>query len=222
VFDVVAVTLDEKSKVIDEFNKTHTIKVDPATAEVIRANGLIYSADVPVKASGTYNLRVAIRDVPSRNLGSAGQTITIPDVKRNDLILSGLSVSELAADGKYTRPSLTKPDAGFSLNTSKGGPVTRQFKRLSSSAYSYTLYNVGADVTNITAQANLYKDGKLVVEGKPQKIGSQLTSPGRIDDFGFLRFNDAVAAGQYTLELMVRDAGKKQAASSSIDFEIVD
>jgi VWFA-related protein len=222
VFDVVAVTLDEKSKVIDEFNKTHTIKVDPATAEVIRANGLIYSADVPVKASGTYNLRVAIRDVPSRNLGSAGQTITIPDVKRNDLILSGLSVSELAADGKYARPSLTKPDAGFSLNTSKGGPVTRQFKRLSSAAYSYTLYNVGADVTNITAQANLYKDGKLVVEGKPQKIGSQLTSPVRIDDFGFLRFDDAVAAGQYTLELMVRDAGKKQAASSSIDFEIVD
>ena len=222
VFDVVAVTLDEKSKVVDEFNKTHTIKVDPATAEVIRSNGLIYSADVPVKASGTYNLRVAIRDVPSRNLGSAGQTITIPDVRRSDLILSGLSVSELGPDGKYARPSLTKPDAGFSLNASKGGPVTRHFKRLSSAAYSYTLYNVGADVSNVTAQVNLYKDGKLVIEGKPRKIGSQATSPGRIDDFGFLRFDETVTAGQYTLELLVRDAGKKQAASSTIDFEIVD
>jgi VWFA-related protein len=222
VFDVVAVTLDEKSKVVDEFNKTHTIKVDPNTAEVIRANGLIYSADVPVKASGTYNLRVAIRDVPSRNLGSAGQTITIPDVKRNDLILSGLSVSELGPDGKYARPSLTKPDAGFSLNASKGGPVTRQFKRLSSAAYSYTLYNVGADVSSVTAQVNLYKDGKLVIEGKPQKIGSQATSPGRIDDFGFLRFDETVSAGQYTLELLVRDGGKKQGAASTIDFEIVE
>ena len=222
VFDVVAVTLDERSKVVDEFNKTHTIKVDPATAEVIRANGLIYSADVPVKASGTYNLRVAIRDVPSRNLGSAGQTITIPDVKRNELILSGMSVSEVGPDGKYARPSLTKPDAGFSLNASKAGPVTRQFKRLSSAAYSYTLYNVGPDMSNITAQANLYKDGKLIVEGKPQKIGSQVTSPGRIDDFGFLRFDDSVAAGPYTLELIIRDGGKKQGASSSIDFEIVD
>ena len=222
VFDVVAVTLDEKSKPVDEFDKTHTLKVDPATADVIRANGLIYSADVPVKANGTYSLRVAIRDVPSRNLGSAGQTITIPDIKRNELILSGLSVSELAADGKYARPSLTKPDLGFSLNTSRGGPVTRQFRRLSSAAYSYTLYNVGSDVSNITAQVNLYKDGKMVVEGKPQKIGSQLTSPGRIDDFGFLRLDESVAAGQYTLELVVRDTGRKQAASSTIDFEVVE
>lgn len=222
VFDVVAVTLDEKNKVIDDFNKTHTIKVDPGTADVIRANGLIYSADVPVKANGTYNLRVAIRDVPSGNLGSAGQTIIIPDVKKNDLIMSGLSISELGADGKYVRPSLTKPDPGFSLNASKGGPVTRQFKRLSSAAYSYTLYNVGPDTSKVTAQANLYKDGKLVVEGVPQKIGSQLTSPGRIDDFGFLRFDGSVAAGQYTLELLVRDEARKQAASSTIDFEIVE
>ena len=221
VFDVVAVTLDEKNKVVDEFNKTHTIKVDPGTADAIKASGLIYFADVPVKQSGVYNLRFAIRDVPSKQIGSAGQSISIPDLKQGRLLLSGLSISELGPEGKYARPSLEKSENGFSLNSSRGGIVTRQFRSLSSAAFSYTVYNAGATGANITAQVNLYKDGKLISEGKPKAVSSQLTAPGRIDDFGFLRFDESVAAGEYTLELIVRDEVRKQAASQSIDFSVI-
>lgn len=222
VFDVVAVTLDEKNKVIDEFNRTHTLKVDPRTAEVIRTNGLVYSVDVPVKKEGTYNFRVAMRDASNKVIGSAGQAISIPDLKKGQLVVSGLAISELDADGKFGRPSLTKPDNGFSMLTSKGGPVTRQFKRPSSSAYSYTIFNGGTDASQLTLQVNLYKDGKLVSEGQPKKIESSTVSPGRIDDLGFLRLNAAVETGEYTLEVIVRDPGRKQIASQTVDFEIID
>jgi len=222
VFDVVAVTLDEKNKVIDEFNRTHTLKVDPLTADQIRANGLIYSVDVPVKKDGTYNFRVAMRDASSRVVGSAGQAISIPDLKKTRMLISGLSVSEQDADGRVIRPSLTKPDNGFALNSSKGGPMTRQFKRPSSAAFSYTIYNAGTDVSALTVQINLYKDGKLISEGPQKRIENPTISPGRIDDLGFLRLGGSVEPGDYSLEVIVRDPSKKLLSSQSIDFEIID
>jgi VWFA-related protein len=222
MFDVVAVTLDEKNKVSDEFNKTHTIKVDPATADFIKANGLVYSVDVPIKKEGTYSLRVAIRDASSKLLGSAGQAILIPELKKGRLYVSGLSISQLDAAGKYARPSLTKPDNGFALNQSKGGPVTRQFKKMSSTAYSYTVYNAGTNTAGLTTQINLYKDGKLMSEGTPKKIEAVPSVPGRIDDYGFLRLTSAVEIGDYTLEIIVRNAAKKEVSSQSVDFEIID
>src|SRR4030095_204964 len=61
VFDVVAVTLDEKNKVVDEFTKTHTFSVEPTHRPFIAKNGLIYSTDVRVMKPGFYNFRVAMR-----------------------------------------------------------------------------------------------------------------------------------------------------------------
>lgn len=219
VFDVVVVTLDEKSKVADEFNKTHSIKVDPRTAEAIKANGLIYSVDVPVKKNGTYTLRVAIRDASSKLLGSAGQAILIPEIKKGGFVMSGLSISQLDADGKYARPSMTKPENGFSLNGSAGGPATRQFTRQVSAAYSYTIY-AGTDRSALTVQVNLYKDGKLISEGAPKNVTTQ-SEKGRIDDLGFLRISEAVAPGEYTLEVIVKDPAKNQSASQTVDFEVL-
>ncbi len=221
-FDVVAVTLNEKSKTVDEFNRTHTIKVDPGTASVIASNGVVYAVDVPVKTPGTFNFRVAMRDVPSGNVGSAGQAITVPDLAKVQMVMSGLSVSELSGDGKFARPSLTKPDNGFSLNASKGGPVTRQFRRSSSAAFSYTLYNAPASAADLTVQVNLFRDGKLVIEGKPQKLESQTVTAGRVDDHGFLRLDDSVEVGQYTLEIVVRDEARKRLVSSNVDFEVIE
>lgn len=49
VFDVVAVTLNEKNEVVDEFNRTHTFKIAAAAMPLIRQNGVIYTTDIPIK-----------------------------------------------------------------------------------------------------------------------------------------------------------------------------
>ena len=74
VFDVVAVTLNEKNELVDEFNRTHTIRFPAANLADVKQNGLIYTADIPVKKPGAYNFRVAIRDVTSRQLGFSRAT----------------------------------------------------------------------------------------------------------------------------------------------------
>ncbi len=48
VLDVAAVTFGENGKVVDEFNRTHTIRAGGDTYKEVLQNGLVYSADVPV------------------------------------------------------------------------------------------------------------------------------------------------------------------------------
>ncbi|HVQ36783.1 MAG TPA: VWA domain-containing protein, partial [Pyrinomonadaceae bacterium] len=109
VFDVVAVTLNEKNEVVEDFNRTHTIRFPAANLADVSRNGLIYSADIPVKKPGAYNFRVAIRDVNSKLLGSAGQQIEVPDLTKKKLALLELTIGEVVVkDGKPILPAVEK------------------------------------------------------------------------------------------------------------------
>ncbi|MEQ1645032.1 MAG: VWA domain-containing protein, partial [Pyrinomonadaceae bacterium] len=105
VLDVVAVTMNEKNEVVDEFTRTHTVKFDANTARLINERGLVYAADVPVKKPGTYTFRVAIRDGNSKTLGSASQVVTIPDLKKSGLYLSGLTITNVDSAGRFDTPT---------------------------------------------------------------------------------------------------------------------
>ena len=53
VFDVVAVTLNERMLWSTSFTRTHNFKIEAAAIPTILRSGLIYSTDVPVKKPGT-------------------------------------------------------------------------------------------------------------------------------------------------------------------------
>lgn len=227
VFDVAAVTLDEKNRVVDEFTRTHIFKVEAAAISLIQKTGLIYSTDVPVKKGGTYNFRVAVRDASSKMLGSAGQLIQVPDLKKNNLLLSGLTVSQVDANGKFSAPSAVKPENAVSMSASTAVPAIRQFKRGMILAYTYTLYNAQLDKTTnqpkLTVQTNLYRDGKLISEGQPQPAQLEAqTDWMRINDFGYLRLNQTAQAGDYAFYVIIKDLISGQTAAQWIDFEIVE
>ncbi len=227
VFDVVAVTLNEKNAVADEFTKSHTLRVPADAVDTIKQNGLIYSTDVPIKKPGTYTFRVAIRDSASRLIGSAGQPVDIPDLKRSDLILSGLIVSGVDADGKFLIPSGPEGDNAFAAVRTGAVPEIRRFPRGAVIAYAYTVYNAKADSTGkakLIVQVNLFKDGKMIVEGPKQPADLQEQADRlRIKDFGFLRLG--AETGDYALQVIVTDtlaSGKKATSSQWIDLEVTE
>ncbi len=226
VFDVVAVTLNEKNEVVDEFNRTHTFRIEAAALPLIKKNGLIYTTDVPIKKSGTYNFRMAVRDASNKQLGSAGQIIQVPDLKKGNLFLSGLTVSAVDANGKFTTPSLVKPENALSLTTSTSVPAIRQFRVGTILAYAYTVYNSQIDkVTTqpkLSVQINLYRDGKIISEGKPQvsELEKQ-ADPARLNDYGYLRLNASVQPGDYALQVIVTDLSSNQTSSQWVDFEVI-
>ena len=230
VFDVVAVTLNEKAQVLDEFNRTHTFHVDAAALPLIKQTGLIYTTDVPVKKPGTYNFRIAVRDALSKQLGSAGQVIQVPDLKKGSLFLSGLTVSAVDANGKFVAPSAVRPENALSLTASTAVPAIRQFRPNTILAYGYTLYNAHVDkATNqpsLTVQINLYRDGQIIAEGKPQPAQIEAQADmSRIKDYGYLRLNSEVRPGDYVLQVIVKDLlakGSDQIATQWIDFEVVE
>jgi VWFA-related protein len=229
VFDVVAVTLNEKTAVVDEFNRTHSFIIDEAALPLIKKNGLIYTTDVPIKKAGSYNFRVAVRDGSNKQIGSAGQVIEVPDLSNGNLFLSGLTVSAVDQNGKFVTPSSVTPENALSLTASTSVPAIRQFPRNTILAYAYTLYNAHLDKTtqqpNLSLQLNLYRGGKLISEGAPQpvKLESQADLT-RISDYGYLRLKANVEVGDYALQVIVKDLlakGKNQSASQWIDFEVV-
>ncbi len=228
VLDVVAVTMDEKNDVIDEFNRTHTLKVDPATAQRINRDGLTYSTDIPVKKSGSYNFRLAVRDTASKMIGTAAQTVQIPDLKRADITVSGLTVAGTDKDGKFQTLAPTTAANAITLPDSPGVPAIRQFRPGAIIAYSYSIYNArlnrSAGRPNLAISVNLYKDGKLVTEGTQNtaEIEKQ-TDWSRINDFAYMRLNPSAEPGDYALQIVVRDllGGKDAVSTQTIDFEVV-
>jgi len=225
VFDVVAVTLNEKNEVVDEFNRTHTFKIEAAAMPLIKQNGLIYTTDVPVKKAGNYNFRLAVRDAGSKMLGSASQSIQVPDLKKSKIFLSGLTVSQVDANGKFAAPSAVKPENALSLTDSTAVPAIRRFRPNTILAYAYTLYNAQTDKTTnqpkLTVQVNLYRDGNMIAEGKPQTPELEKpTDTTRINDYGYLRLNAAIEKGDYALQIIVKDLTANETTSQWIDFEV--
>lgn len=228
VFDVVAVTMDERNKVVDEFSRTHTFKVEAAATEIIKKNGLIYSTDVPITKPGIYNFRVAIRDVRSKMIGSSSQVVEIPDLKKGKLFLSGLTMCQIDSTGKFMIPGQVKPENALAMTGMTGVPAIRQFQPPAALAYSYVIYNAQLDQTTqmpkISAQMKLFKDGVLIADGKLLPVTFQKQADwSRILDYSKLGIDTAVAPGDYTLQLIIKDelAAKDGVASQWVDFEVL-
>ena len=230
VLDVVAVTLNEKNEIADEFNRTHTLRFETAAVGAIKKNGLVYSVDVPIKKPGTYNFRVAVRDGVGRLIGSAGETVQVPDAKKADFAVSGLTLSALDSQGKFDRATGASSENAISLPMSSSVPAIRRMRRGEVVAYAYTIYNARVESTTgqprLTVQVNVYKDGKMISQGTPEKADLQkFDDATRIEDFGYMRLNAQAPSGDYSLEIIVTDelaAPRKAVSRQWVDFEIVD
>ncbi len=227
VFDVVAVTLNEKDDIVDEFNRTHTIMIDKRAIPMIRATGLAYSTDVKVKKSGVYNFRVGMLDTNSKLVGSATQSVDIPNLKKDRIFLSGLTLGATDASGRYTPPSRRDVDSAISLVASEGEPEIRTFRRGTKVGYSYTIYNAKIDPTTdepkIAVILNLYKDGEMLVKGEPRiEDFGIFRDRTRIRKLGYIQLRQNYGFGNYALQIIVKDMETNQTSSSWVDFEIVD
>jgi VWFA-related protein len=225
IFDIVAVTLNENNEVIDDFNRTHSVTVPAASIPLIKQNGLIYAVDVPVKKDGTYYYRVAVRDATSKLLGTASQVIQVPDLKKDSIFLSGLMLSQIDINGKFSVPSIINASKPISAANSTAIPAIRQFRRGMFLAYSYTLYKPAIDKAtnkpNLTVQVNLYRDGKIITERPPQAAQLEAQSDwSRVNDYGYLRLKPNMEPGDYVLQVIVRDMLTQQATSQWIDFQV--
>jgi VWFA-related protein len=112
----------------------------------------------------------------------------------------------------------------------QGSPALRRFRRGTALDYGFYIYNAKPDRADgkprLQTQMRLYRDGKLVYEGKVLPFDALPINPaGDVGAGGRLQLGTALLPGEYALQMVVIDQlakEKQRVAAQWIDFEIVE
>lgn len=223
-FDLIAMTFGDNGVPIDNVSQNYTIQVNEKIYRKILKTGFIYNLVVPIKKPGAYQFRIALRDSASEKVGSASQFIEVPNLKKNDLTISGILLNN------YTISELqkisTKDDQDNNQTSVDSDTASRRFKRGTVLRYDYIIYNAKTNPTNLQVQARLFSNSKLLTEGQPSALNmNNQKDLKRIEAAGAITLGENLEPGNFVLQLIVIDANakeKRQIATRSIDFEIVE
>ena len=231
VFDVLAVSFGDNGAIVDEISKTYTLRVKDEAYRKVISDGFVYHFSFPVKKAGAYQYRVVIRDSATQKIGSANQFIEVPNLKKERLTVSGIILENLTAE-QWRRLTADAPvapteNAAAQTTSSMNDTSLRRFNRGTVLRYAFEIYNAKLDAArkpNLTAQLRIFRDGKLVLEGKnaPLDLPGQ-TDLQRIKSAGALALGSEMQAGDYVLQLVVADnlaKKKRQIATQFVQFEI--
>jgi len=226
-FDVAAVTFGINGVPNDFVQTSYTIKAKGPTLDAIINNGFVYVLIVPVKKAGVYQYRVALRDAGTGKLGTATQVLEIPDLTRQQLTLSSMAVEnvsmntwQLIKQGKVGGGT----DSAQLKSTLLYDTVLRQFRPASVLRYGFEVYNAKLDSSknvHLETVADIVQNGKVIIEGTPTKFDSADTATASLPRIsGAVTLGDKLPAGDYALEISVRDTVSKQERKQRFAFQI--
>ncbi|HEX6126723.1 MAG TPA: VWA domain-containing protein [Pyrinomonadaceae bacterium] len=226
VFDVFAAGFGDNGVVIDQISKTYTMTIRKDNLQNFVKHGFVYDFAFPVKKPGAYQLRIALRDHLTDKLGSANQFVEVPNLKKDRLQLSGVVLENV------TFSEWQKRDSGQPATLGPTGPLNdtslRQFKRGTVLNYGFSIYNAKQAATspNLSYQTRLFRDGKVVFEGKVQPVPKMPSSmPTALQYTSALALGSEMAPGDYVLQIVITDhlaKPKRNTATQFVQFEITE
>jgi VWFA-related protein len=207
--EAAVVAVEASGRVAQRAGGTYAFALPRESAAAAVDNGLVVTLDLPVEG-GPHQVRTAIRDTASARAGSASQFVSVPDMRKRPLALSGLFMS-----GVTDPPD---PEATAAVRRFRGG---------SSVAYAFGVYNARAHKDDgkprLSAALLLFRDGRRVAD-VPIRVDSPLApQEGVTAVSGSLRLSAQMEPGSYMLEVLVKDElrpEKESVAVQWIDFEI--
>jgi VWFA-related protein len=220
VIDVVAITFGDNGQPVDSSDRTYTLHVPPEGMEALK-RGLVSTVSHPVRKPGPYQMRVVVRDAETERIGTASQFIEVPDVSKGRLTLTSMLVRErlTAAPTEGAEGTVSAPDPD-------GTPAVRIFKQGQTLLYGYLILNAKLEAGKPQLQSvmRLFRDGKLVYEGKPSPLSFDgQPDPKRFVAGGTFKLAAGVTPGDYVLQVTVTDRLAKEKYGSTsqwIDFEV--
>ncbi len=212
VFDILAAVYGAEDKPVDTFERSYTVSLLPSAHERALAEGLVQRLQLPVKKPGAYQIRGAVRDRQAGRIGSAGEFVEVPDLRRGGLALSGISLRGRGDSGDSA-------EAADVLRCRRGQTVF----------YAYQVLNAQPDregSVNVEVRAALYREGRVlgtsapvVVDAKDQPDRKRLVATG---DF---HLGKQLSPGNYTLQVTAVDKNapaKRSTAAQAVDFEVIE
>ena len=213
VLDVVVAVFDEDETQAGASNKAFTILLSKEKAAALATASLQYTLDVPLSGPGPYQVRAAVRDQTSGEIGSSYAFLEIPDFNQPRISLSSMVLR--LPDGAPAVPA-ARPD----WSEFAPGTTVEYFCEV------FGLKTPGKPPAPpaVETEVKLYRGGGPVAGIPP--------SPVKIENIGeqsflkgTMRIPDDLAAGNYTLELLAYDrlesSKKKQSARQWTDVTVV-
>jgi hypothetical protein len=198
--DLVGLVYNSDGAQVDTISTGFDVTLENRAAEQAIENGLVYTARVPIKNPGGYQLRYAVRDRRSGAIGSVGGFVNVPNVTGGAFALSGL----VLRDGERTAPSESIDSDRFSVRPSD---ALRLFAPGTHLSYSYEIYNAGTPVHAVTS---LWRGTDKLTSLPPDTLvppadGSPFAAAG-----GLELAND-LPAGTYVLQIAATSDDPKHA-----------
>jgi len=213
-----SIVFGDNGKVLSWKDQSGSLRLRGPFYDRALREGVSYSFDTPVKQLGALQFRVAVRDTASSRIGSAGQVVEVPDLRKNQLALSGIVVRAEAAvpSGESAKPEIT------------GNPALRRVQQGSTLVYAYVVYKALVDTAThlpqLSTQTRIFRDGKSIFTGNavPLDVRNQ-TDLERVVATARLLLGPELPPGDYVLQVIVTDQlgkEKQRVATQWIDFEV--
>jgi len=232
VVDVMALAFGDNGVMVDQFSYTQTLSIKKESFAKAVKNGITYRATIPIKKSGAYQFRIALRDRSSGRVGSASQFIEVPDVKKDRLFVSGIVMKGMTLESYMRNTGAASADAKNDdvavENLPTASSALRQFQNGMALAYAYSVYN--AQIDKATGKPKLKIQVRVFRNGEELFTGNQLDYDStdqkdmkRLIVTGGIQLGANMAPGEYVLQVIATDTvkAKPRVASQWLDFEIV-
>jgi VWFA-related protein len=238
-FDLSVILFGDNGKVVDREDQTGTLRLKGPGYDRAMRDGIVYGLDLPVKQTGTFQFRVAVRDPATSRIGAAGQFIEVPNLSDNRLALSGIvihgsSVLRDLTNTQTTSSSVAAPNsvsaqANATDEEISNGPGVRRFHQGSTLVFAYAIYDALIDQAThqpqLTTQTRIFRDGKQIYYTNPTPVGvAGQKDLQRLATAAQLQLGTELSPGQYVLQIIVEDSLAKErvrTATQWIDFEVV-
>ena len=192
--DIVRMVVGEDGAEADQTAIAFSTKLSKADYERALKDGLSYRLQEPVKKSGPYEVRVAVRDNATGRIGTASQFVEIPDLQPERVALSGITLQAPGIEG--------------SASQNLRGSAPRIFRQGETVTYRYQILNPKLDKgtrrPTIEAQIRLFRDGKEIRVGKVVSVEAG-NDPTRLAAGGDLKIGPDMPPGNYVLQVVVAD-----------------
>jgi len=197
---------------------------------------VVLDLELPVPKPGTYQVRVAVRDASASKLGSANQLVSVPDLSKRRLALSGVVLGSVtAAASAESAEVVVAPEDDPDLTA-----AVRRFRPGTEISYAYAVYHPAIDAkgdTHLQSRVRLLRGNDTVLETPladvrvlqaldtaASKGGPKVKPVPGVVVAGRLRLPADLPQGEYGLQVLVTDGpekGKPSAADQWAAFEVV-
>lgn len=212
VLDIVVAVFNEDGRQAGAANKRFTLQVSKEQAAKIAASGLEYKMDVALSNPGPYQVRTAVRDAASGEIGSAYAFLDIPDFNRPQISLSSLVLTATQSMG---------PSGSIRSGWNDFAPgATVDYL-----CEVFGLRTPGKPPAppNVEAEVKFYRGGGPVAGIPPSRVKIETIGEQSVLT-GSLQIPRDLAPGNYTMELLAYDrlesSKRKQTAEQWIDLTV--